>query len=154
MRELKTLSLDEATAIANHIIKQAKLDGDDPIVVAVVGANAILIALSAMNGVMPISVSLAYNKAYSAVMGGKDTLYWEEEVPIIGCFGNPKFCCLGGGMVLRDSDGNFVGGIGVSGRRSTAGPDGARREDHELAETGVNYFQTKILQHKKTVSVP
>ena len=87
---------------------------------AVVGSNGVMIAFAAMDNVLPASVQVAQNKAYTAVMGGRDTIEWENKPHGFDGrnFTDPRFTCFGGGVILTTDDGIIIGAIGVSGRTS------------------------------------
>ena len=78
MREVKTIDLSDAQVIVNQVLEEAQKNGGDPVAVAVVGSDGRLVAFAAMDGVMPVSVEVAINKAYTAVVGQHDTLFWER----------------------------------------------------------------------------
>lgn len=117
-----------------------------------VGANGQLIAFLAMDEVISVSINLAINKAYTAVMGQKDTLLLEEESVSPSNFCDPRFCCFGGGIPPYTADDRCVGAIGVSGRESTKGTIEERKQDHELAYMGIEYFKWNTSKRRSTVS--
>lgn len=69
-----SISQTEASQVVAAIITKASGDGGAPVAAAVVDVAGRLIAFTAMDGLMPASIKLAQNKAYSAVMGKRDTI--------------------------------------------------------------------------------
>ena len=134
MRHLKSMDLRTAQNIIALIVEKAYVDQGDPVAVAVVGNDGRLIAFAAMDGVMPLSIALAQNKAYTALIGSRDTSYWEYNFDLKGQnFTDEKFTCFDGGVLVeiteeKQEETYIIGGIGVSGRKSY--------EDKALAEHG------------------
>ena len=73
------LDLECAQEIVGLVASSAKLARDEPIAIAVVGADGLLMAFAGMDGVIPISRQLAIDKAHTAVLGARDTIEREEE---------------------------------------------------------------------------
>ena len=138
MRELKSIDLKTAQSIVQNIIEKAYVTRGDSVAVAVVGSDGRLIAFAAMDGVMPVSIKLAQNKAYTALIGKRDTKYWEYKFGFNNQnFTDEKFTCFCGGVLVEiaeETEGQkqketyVVGGIGVSGRKGI--------EDNALANYG------------------
>ena len=140
MRKVSTLTLKEAKKILDRIENEAQTDGDIPVAAAVVGSDARLIAFIAMDGVKTVGIRLAADKAYTAVIGTRDTIECQERAEKTAGFNisnytDRHFTGIVGGVVLKDSDGNIVGGVGVSGRNPTKKgmPRDTTSQDHELA---------------------
>ena len=144
---IPTVSYKEAAQIVEAIVKRAHEDGGDPIAVAVVNAAAYLICFAAMDGVMPASVRLSQSKAYSAVIGQRDTELWASKLkhPTVVDFDmrnwtDGNFTGFTGGVILRS--GKFVaGGIGVSGRKGSMSSGDSLLQDTELARFGLEAYE-------------
>jgi len=141
-----TVSSQEAVRIIREIERVAVENSDQPVAIAVMGHDFGLIAFWAMDSVLPISRKLAIQKAYTALVGSRDTLYWErqeKEGKLVGRnFVDPDFTCFGGGIVILENrpDGQIVGAIGVSGRNSSRVNEDEPPQDHELARIGLQVF--------------
>lgn len=119
---IQSIAQVEATAIVAAIIEKAATDGGLPVAVAVVDNAGRLIAFTAMDYVMPASIRLAQSKAYSAVVGKRDTGQWAsmkkntEQVDFdMRNWTDENFSGFTGGVVIS-IDMQIIGGIGVSGR--------------------------------------
>jgi len=146
MFTISNLSLQEAVEIIKKIESVAVEHEYLPVAIAVIGSDQGLIAFRAMDHVFPVSRKLAIKKAWTALMGACDTLYWqrqEEQGKLVGRnFANPDFTCFGGGVVIMDSrlSGSIIGAIGVSGRNSSRVDEDEPPQDHELACIGLEAF--------------
>ena len=90
-----------------------------PMVIAIVDESGVLKAMTRMDGAALLSVSIAQDKAYTAVSFGIATHEWFEFVkndpPLLhGIIKTPRLVVFGGGYPIR-VDEQVVGGIGVSG---------------------------------------
>lgn len=145
--------MEEATDISQIIISKATVDGGNPVAVAVVDAAGRLKSFVAMDNVMPASIKLAQNKAYSAVLGQRDTINWasfpknEKSVDFdMRNWTDENFSGFTGGVVIH-SEGKVIGGIGVSGRKGIMDATDVLLQDNELAAFGKNFIQETIHQH-------
>lgn len=133
--QILTISLDEAN---ERIVKaldfakpeQLQIPGQ-PIAVAVVGFDGRLVSFMAMDGVMPVSIQLAQDKAYTAIISQSPTSRWENKEKTEGLdisnFNDPRFTAFAGGVLIKDPSTNqIIGAIGVSGRTS--------KEDEAIAD--------------------
>jgi uncharacterized protein GlcG (DUF336 family) len=148
---IPTVSYKEAAQIVDAIVKHATEDGGDPVAVSVVDAAARLICFAAMDGVMQASIRLSQSKAYSAVIGQRDTEHWalRPKNPAVIDFDmrnwtDRNFTGFTGGVVLRTSD-RVAGGIGVSGRKGSMGPEDHILQDVELARFGLQAFELCVV---------
>ena len=104
------------------------------VVVAVTDASGHLIALGRMDDAAWGSISVAVNKAFTAAAWGLSTGDIAEQAGTSGPmhsihFSNDlKLITFGGGMPLRDADGQLIGAIGVSA--------GTVEEDVQCAQAG------------------
>ncbi len=138
MRNIRTLEYGEAAHIVFAIVDKASRDGGEPVAVAVVGADHQLLAFGAMDGVLPLAVSVAQAKAVTSAMRRLDTLELSKRTPPLNPaeFGGLQLCFMGGGVAIIDSDG-CIGAVGVSGRKAFCPPSAAGEfHDHELATFG------------------
>ena len=171
-----SIDLWGALEVAREIIALAESSEDKAIAVTIVGPNGITMITMAMDGVIPISVELSQRKAHTSIMTQEDTLFWEksplkpirlivigehkraeaaelldlEKVPCV--FVDSKITCFGGGVLVRDPQGNILCAIGVSGRRSCrkdelSPPEETPKEppqDHELALFGRTFIEDSM----------
>jgi glc operon protein GlcG len=148
MLDFKTLNLDDALLIIGAVRREAEeavsKGRDKPVAIAVIGLDGRLIAFVAMDGVTPVSIQLAINKAHTAIVGSRDTVEWEGMGVDAQNFTDPQFTCFGGGVLVRDRKGNIVGAAGVSGRKSKKPKKDVTGipQDHELADMGSVCFRT------------
>ena len=158
-RKWGNILLEDALKAVEKVVKAAQENlgskYGEPIAVAVVGLNFKLIAFSAMDGVMPVSVDLCIKKAHTAIAGQKETLEWEkaEKAGLDGRnFGDESWTCFGGGVPVRINN-RIIGAVGVSGRHSHKEELLSNQEDlledrqkippqdHELARIGARYLE-------------
>jgi uncharacterized protein GlcG (DUF336 family) len=127
-----TLAWQAARAAAGAAADKAEELGV-PVNVAVVDGSGLTLAFLRQNGAPLHSVSIAEDKAYTAVSFGLPTAQWHEEVGSVprlwdGLTARERFCVLGGGLPIR-VEGDLVGGIGVSG--------GTEEQDEECADAAL-----------------
>ena len=135
-----SISQKEALYILEAILEKASCDGGSPVAISVVDATAKLIAFIAMDGVAPASIRLSQNKAYSAVIGQKDTAHWAMMPEKIKHFDmrnwtDKNFTGFAGGIALI-SNGQVIGGIGISGRKGKMNETDDIMQDSELGKYG------------------
>jgi glc operon protein GlcG len=137
-----SISQTEATSIIEAVIYKAMNDGGGPVAVAVVDYAGRLIAFAAMDHVMPASIKLAQSKAYSAVVGKRDTIQWavfKKNIDTVDFdmrnWTDENFTGFTGGITIQYDD-QIIGGIGVSGRKGKQGVGDLLMQDNELAEYG------------------
>lgn len=100
------------------------------VTIAIVDDAGYLLHLQRMDGVGPISVEAATQKARTAALSRRPSRFWEERVkerPVFLKF--PDNFPITGGVPLMHQ-GECVGAIGVSGVQS--------HEDEEIAQAGAN----------------
>lgn len=129
----RNITLGEAETIIAACKAEAGTVGQ-PMNIAVVDDGANLVAFASMDGTKLIGVDIAQRKALTAVYFQTDT---RDLVPLVQP-GAPLFgiesttagrlVVFGGGVLLRDADGEIVGGVGVSA--------GTVEEDHQVADAG------------------
>ncbi len=142
-----SISQTEASAIIETVIRKAMHDGGGPVAVAVVNYAGRLIAFAAMDHVMPASIKLAQSKAYSAVVGNRDTIHWaafKKNVDTVDFdmrnWTDKNFTGFTGGIIITYDD-QLIGGIGVSGRKGKRDEGDILMHDNELAEYGRSMLQ-------------
>ena len=116
---LLMMNLELAQKLVVMAIEMANGDFKRPICVAVCDQYGFLAAFSRMDGTPVRSIRISQGKAYtSARMGVNTDSFLErlhrENMPA-GYFCDAELTGLPGGAVLKDSAGNLVGGIGISG---------------------------------------
>jgi uncharacterized protein GlcG (DUF336 family) len=108
-----------------------------PLSVAIVDAGDLLVAFARMDGADLVSVGLARDKAFSALMNRMPT---RELAPLVqpgaefygyDALAGGRMVVFAGGMPL-ERDGTLVGAVGVSG--------GSSEEDQRAAEAAVEAF--------------
>jgi glc operon protein GlcG len=143
-----SISQKEALYIVEAILDKASNDGGGPVAISVVDATARLIAFTAMDGVAQASIKLSQSKAYSAVVGQKDTVHWAQMPDKIRHFDmrnwtDENFTGFAGGITIK-ADGQIIGGIGISGRKGRRTDPDEIMQDTELARYGESLlFQTQ-----------
>jgi uncharacterized protein GlcG (DUF336 family) len=134
-----SVSLEEAFKLVSSIVEKAKEDGGLPVAVAIANASGRLIAFAAMDGVIPACIKLSQSKAYSAVMGNKDTKFWaalaEKQTYDMANWTDENFSGFTGGIII-EYEGKVIGGIGVSGRKGCMASTDTSWQDEELATFG------------------
>lgn len=123
--EAAQLLLDVADAKATEM--------DKPMVIAVTDESGVLKAFRRMDGAPQLSVDIAINKAYTSISFGMPTHAWHDFIkdddPLrLGIVKTDRLIVFGGGFPVI-SNGEVVGGIGVSGGHYT--------EDMEIAQAAL-----------------
>jgi len=141
-----SISQKEALYILEAILEKASGDGGNPVAISIVDATAKLIAFIAMDGVAPASIRLSQSKAYSAVVGQKDTAHWammQEKMKHFDMrnWADENFTGFTGGIALINN-GQVIGGIGISGRKGKMSEADDIMQDSELGK----YGESQLLQ--------
>jgi glc operon protein GlcG len=116
-------------AVVDEVLKRGKAA-----VVVVADSHGELIALARMDGAALSSITIASNKAFTAVRAGKPTFDVGAKVRDakegfdISYYGDPRFCGWGGGVPVK-KDGRIVGSVAVSGL--------PQEEDMEVVQLGI-----------------
>lgn len=128
--------------MVSAIIDIAGQDGGSPVAVAVVDYAGRLVAFTAMDNVMPASIKLAQAKAYSAVIGMRDTIQWAaikkhpENIDFdMRNWTDENFTCFTGGIIISVNS-QIIGAVAVSGRKGKKDDTDLLMQDNELAEYG------------------
>ena len=104
-----------------------------PMCIAVCDGDGTLKAFSRMDGAPLLSVQIAQDKAYTAISFGMATHDWfdfvKNDPPLLhGIIKTDRLIVFGGGFPIL-SEGQMIGGIGVSGGHYT--------HDMEVAQAGL-----------------
>ncbi len=106
------------------------------VAIAIVDAHGDLLAAHRMDGCRPRSMRMTQRKAYTAAVMDRDTTAFAEEIVAknlqIAYYGDPMFCALPGGVVVRAADGTTLGAIGVTGN--------TKNRDGEFAAAGMPFL--------------
>jgi len=88
-----------------------------------------------MDGAPYRSSVLSHNKGYSAVWFGRDSVEIPKMVGDrgIAAYGDPLLTSIGGGVLIKDKDGQVLGAVGVSGRTMQEDIDAAVRLVDKIA---------------------
>ncbi|TKK66028.1 heme-binding protein [Ilyomonas limi] len=121
---------------SEKVIKAAFQKATDikvPMNIAVVDRGSNLVAFIRMDGAWLGSVDIAIKKARTAnffdMNSGEIGKLSQPGQPLYGIeVSNGGLISFPGGVVLKDAQGNIIGGVGVSG--------GAVEQDHEVATAG------------------
>jgi uncharacterized protein GlcG (DUF336 family) len=133
---MSAIKLAQAERIIDAIIERGTALETRPLAVIVVEPGCKVKAFKKEDGASMLRFEMAFGKAYAALALGRSSMLVHrraEERPIfmrylIAASGEQLFP-EGGGMVIRDSDGEVVGAVGVTG-------DTEDRDD-ELASFGI-----------------
>jgi glc operon protein GlcG len=116
------LTLRMAQAMINRAIDTATSEYKRPICVSVCDAAGLLMAFCRVEGGNFRSVDISQAKAYTAVRMVVDTDAFLERLQrenlSISYFCDAKMTALPGGVVVRNSAGSLIGGIGISGLKA------------------------------------
>lgn len=135
---VKNITLETAKKVIDACEQKATAVGT-PMVITVTNAEGNLIAQHRMDDALLASLDISRNKAYTAVAVKLPTHELAEaSQPGESLYGiqntdQGRMVIFGGGFPLV-LDGTIIGGLGVSG--------GTVDEDMEVAEAGVNAFET------------
>lgn len=113
------ISLQLAQTLVDKAVAKAAADFKRPICVAICDKYGFLLAFGRMDGAPVRSIALSQGKAYSAARMGVDTDAFlerlnRENIPA-SYFCDDKLTGLPGGVVLKDSKDDLIGGAGISG---------------------------------------
>ena len=131
------LTSHQAQAVIDGVEVKARELGL-PVVIALLDAGAHLKALRRMDGAVLASIDIAVRKAKTAVLfQANSEAVWEYCKPGAPAPGleltNGGLAPFGGGIPLKEPDGQIIGALGVSG--------GSVAQDVEVARAGLAAFQ-------------
>lgn len=125
------------TELAHQMVAAAEKKAQEigvPMVIAICDESGVLKAFSRMDGAALLSVQVAQDKAYTAIGFGMSTDKWyafiKDDPPLAAGApsGIDRLIVFGGGYPIT-TDGQIIGGIGVSGGHYT--------QDMEVAQAGL-----------------
>ena len=125
------MSLVMVQDLISRAIEQASSEFRRPVCAAVCDKSGLLLAFTRMPGAPLCSITIAQGKAYTAVRMGVNTdvflerMHRENLQPSYFC--DPLFTALPGGSVLKNSSGEVMGAVGISGLKV--------HEDQAIANT-------------------
>ena len=135
------MTLTLAERLCDAVIEEARRMGVKAVVCVSDGAGNPKLVKS-MDDAYIASYDVAVNKAFTVVALKMSTLELKplaqpgESLYGIQFTNGGKIIVFGGGDPLRDSDGNIVGGLGVSG--------GSEADDSALSAYGRRYFEAQM----------
>jgi len=131
-----SITLDQANRIIAAILNRAVELNCRPISAVVVEPGCVVKAFQKEDGASMVRFEMAYGKCYAALALGRDSSLVKvrhEESPSFTGFliktSDDKLFPEGGGMQIRDSDGEVIGAVGVTGD--------TEKVDQELALHGI-----------------
>ena len=131
------VTLEQANRIIDAIMKRAVEKKTRPISVIVVEPGCIPKAFQKEDGASMVRFEMAYGKCYAALALGRDSSLVKvrhEESPNFMRFmittSDDRLFPEGGGMQIRDGDGEVIGAVGVTGDTEAV--------DEELAAHGIH----------------
>src|SRR5437588_1198074 len=139
---MSTITLDQANRIIAAVLKRGAEVECRPLSVIVVEPGCKVKAFQKEDGSSMIRFEMAYGKAYAALAMGRSSKLVRiraEEKPIfmrylISASGEQIFP-EGGGMQIRDAEGEVIGAVGVTGD--------TEERDEELAAHGIRAIGLK-----------
>ena len=133
----EVLSLEQVRRSMNAMLEAALKEPDRPIAIAILDDNTNLLNYARMDGCRLNPQGEAIRKAYTAVMFGQNSSDFAQRLKNenrqVTDFGNPSLVAVKGGVVVISSNGDILGGIGVSGLTA--------EEDEEIALIGLNALE-------------
>ena len=133
----EVLSLEQVRRSMNAMLEAALKEPDRPIAIAILDDNTNLLNYARMDRCRLNPQGVAIRKAYTAVMFGQNSSDFAQRLKNenrqVTDFGNPSLVAVKGGVVVISSNGDILGGIGVSGLTA--------EEDEEIALIGLNALE-------------
>ena len=133
----EVLSLEQVRRSMNAMLEAALKEPDRPIAIAILDDNTNLLNYARMDGCRLNPQGVAIRKAYTAVMFGQNSSDFAQRLKNenrqVTDFGNPSLVAVKGVVVVISSNGDILGGIGVSGLTA--------EEDEEIALIGLNALE-------------
>lgn len=130
------ITLHQANLIIEAIFKQGRELSCRPLAVVVVEPGAVVKTFQKEDHASMMRFEMAYGKAYASLSLGRASKLVRiraEEKPIFMDYltkaSNDKIFPEGGGQLIRDSEGNIIGAVGVTGE--------SEELDDELAIHGI-----------------
>lgn len=128
------ITVAQTRAAIDAVVQAAEAAGIR-VAIAIVDDHGDLIAAHRMDGCRPRWMRMTQRKAYTAAVMDRDTTTFQEDIVArnlqLASYGDPMFCALPGGVVIRDAAGGTIGAIGVT---------GPKNRDVELASAGLPFL--------------
>lgn len=137
MADISHKAVNEAVS---ELLGELEQESGRPLSFAVFNAHRELLHYTRMDGAPYRSSVLSHNKGYSAVWFGRDSVEIPKMVGDrgIAAYGDPQLTSIGGGVLIKDKDGQVLGAVGVSGRTMQEDIDAAvRLVDKIAAKAGI-----------------
>jgi uncharacterized protein GlcG (DUF336 family) len=138
-----TITLKQANTIIEAIIKRAAEIDCRPISAVVVDAGCLVKAFQKEDGASMSRFEMAYGKCYAALSLGRSSslvkVRQQEKPEFVGFLigvSNETLFAEGGGRLIRDTDGNVIGAVGVTGD--------TEENDEELGAHGIHAAGLKV----------
>jgi uncharacterized protein GlcG (DUF336 family) len=119
---LRAISLDEANTIIGGTFRAAAEHRCHPLSAIVLDAGARVKAFQKQDGCSLLRFEIAYGKAYAALAMGRSSrmvLQKQREKPVfmanLEALADGPMFLEGGGQLIRDTSGEVIGAIGVTG---------------------------------------
>lgn len=118
-----TLDLAQTQAAMAAMLEEGAKIPDEPVAIAIVDDAGDIVSYAVMDNTRKFSQRIAINKAYTSALFGRDSQPLTDMLKSMGWsitdFADPKLSIApGGAVIVRPSDGEILGGIGVSGRNT------------------------------------
>ena len=139
---MTAITLDQANRIMSAVLKRAVELDTRPVSVVVVEPGCVVKAFQKEDGASMVRFEMAYGKAYAALALGRSSSLVRvrtEERPLFMQYlfraSDDQIFPEGGGMLIRDKDGEVIGAVGVTGD--------TQERDEELAAHGIRAASLK-----------
>ncbi len=133
---MSIISLAQSEAVIDAILARGRELGLRPISVVVVEPGAKVKAFKKQDNSAMMRFEMAFGKAYAALALGRSSSLVRDRAAQRPMFmdylmktSDDQIFCEGGGMLVRDADGEVIGAIGVTGD--------TQDKDEELAAYGI-----------------
>lgn len=122
---LETISLEAASDVAKQSLAYARSQGMAPMAVAVLDVRGALKAFMAEDGTTLLRFDIAFGKAWGALSmghGGRSLVKRSTNTPLffnaLQSMTDGKMVPVPGSVLIRNSSGDVVGAVGISGESS------------------------------------
>ena len=134
---MSAITLDQANRIIDAILKRGVELNCRPISAVVVEPGCVVKAFQKEDGASMMRFEMAYGKCYAALSLGRNSYLVkmrQQEKPVFVQFliaaSGERLFAEGGGVLIRDDDGDVIGAVGVTGD--------TEERDEELAIHGIH----------------
>ena len=119
---MTTLTLDQANIIADKALEKAQSLGFHPQTVAILDAGGHIKVIKRSDGASLMRPEIAYGKAWGVLgmgFGGRDLARRAEKAPAfftaLNAVSNGRMVPVAGGVLIKDTNGEIIGSVGISG---------------------------------------